>query len=220
MKLSRILMVTLLSLSIWSCDTKNETTIDEVEIPVEDSATTIEKPRRTYTLEKQNQWIDYYKKHINGFNLDNFKQDESFKIIRAESNITPIWSDKFLPVYKQFLAFNADSTQYVDIDSYKWGFDDKGELTIGPDQEIVLVNVPEKKIERLLFYGPSFWVEDAYFKNDSIVVLLENSSENKPAYQEINLNQNKSDYYIYDKDLEFKSDYFKDRITGIYDSPM
>lgn len=220
MKLNKIAILFLITGLIWSCDTKEEESIDETPLSEEMIEIETEKPVRTYSLEKQNEWVDYYSQNVKGFSLNNFVQDESFKIVRNESNITPIWSKDFKPVYKQFLAFNADSTKYVDIDSYKWGFDDKGELIVGPDQEIVLVDVANKKTERILFYGPSFWVEEAFFKNDSIVVLLENSTDNKPAYQEINLNQNKSDYYIYKDELEFQSEYLKNRVTDIYNSRM
>lgn len=217
MKLKKLSICVLILSLFWSCDFKSESKIEDIEIK-EDSATeTVVKPRRAYTLETQDHWLNYYQTEESDFNLANFKKDESYNIERIESNLTPIWSPDFNPVYKQFLAFNADSTQYVDIDSYKWGFDDQGELTIGPDQEIVLVNIPERKVERILFYGPSFWVEDAYFKNDSILVLLENSSENIPAYQEININQNTADYYIYSEPLEFQPEYLKSRVMRIYE---
>lgn len=205
----------LLIFVITSCDRKEE---NPSEIVMEEVGTdSVEIPaKRTYTMEIQDQWEDYYESKIAGFSKDNFKKDESFRIERAKGTVTPVWNDKFNPVYKDFFAWNADSTQYVDFDSYKWGFDDKGELVINPDQEIVLVNIPEKKVERLLFYGPSFWVEDAYFKNDSVVVLLENSTDRVPAFQEINLNQNYSQYYIYNKPLNFDSEYYKNRIEQIY----
>ena len=220
MKLSTIGFNLIIVILIWGCDTKSDSKIEDVTLPETEMDKLEDTPKRAYTLEKHNQWVDYYTQNNSSFSMDNFNIDETFKIVRNETNITPIWSEEFQPVYKQFLAFNADSTQYIDIDSYKWGFDEQGELMIGPDQEIVLVNIPDKKVERILFYGPSFWVEEAYFKNDSIVVLLENSTDKIPAYQEINLNQNTSDYYIYNEPLEFESEYLKNRITGIYTDPM
>lgn len=220
MKLKKFSIYIFMIAFFWACDTKSEKTIQDIDLNVKTEEETVVKPRRAYTLETQSHWLDYYKSENTDFDMSNFKKEDSFKIERMKTNLTPIWNPEFNPVYKQFLAFNADSTQYIDFDSYKWGFDDKGELIIGPDQEIVLVNIPEKKVERLLFYGPSFWVEEAYFKNDSIVVLLENSSENVPAYQEININQNTSDYYIYESPLEFHSDYLKRRVMSIYDNPM
>lgn len=200
---------------LQSCDTKKEESPEEIVLPTEEIQVE-ERPRREYTTEVRDNWVNYYKKNAPEFKRDNFKSEESFKIIRAKTNIVPVWSKNFNPVYKDFLVYNADSTMYVDFDSYKWGFDDNGELMINPDQEIVLVNIPEQKTERILFYGPSFWVEDAYFKNDSIVVLLENSTDRIPAYQEINLNSNESHYYLYGETLNFDSDYYRDRIARIY----
>lgn len=206
----------LMLLLLWNCDTKEPQPIDT---PLPDETTQKAEPQPTeklYSSAKQTQWESYYQSKIPNFDTEDFQQENAFKIERSPGTVTPIWDKKFNPVYKEFLAFNADSTQYVDIDSYKWSFDEKDELTIAPDQEIVLVNIPEKKVERLLFYGPSFWVEDAYFKNDSVVVLLENSTDRIPAYQEINLNQNQSQYYLYKKSLDFDSECFKNRIAQIY----
>lgn len=207
-------------IALSSCDFKKDTPPQDIDLQEEKTDTIVAKPEKKYALATQNNWEKYYSQKDSGFDMSNFEKEESFKIVRMESQSTPIWSQDFNPVYKDFFAFNADSTQYVDIHSYKWNFDDNGELIIGPDQEIVLVDIPNKKSERILFYGPSFWVEDAYFKNDSIVVLLENSTDKTPAYQEINLNQNLSQYYIYKEPLNFDSDYLKNKISEIYTDPM
>lgn len=202
-------------LLLHSCDQRKEEMPQDVVLPTEEIEPEV-LPRREYTTEVRDQWVNYYQDKAPDFKRDNFKSEESFKIVRSKSNIVPVWSDDFNPVYKDFLAYNADSTMYVDFDSYKFGFDPNGELMIQPDQEIVLVNIPEKKTERILFYGPSFWVEDAYFKNDSVVVLLENSTDRIPAYQEINLNTNQSRYFLYGGELDFDSEYYKNRIGRIY----
>ncbi|MDO5656145.1 MAG: hypothetical protein Q4G27_08405 [Flavobacteriaceae bacterium] len=211
----KVTILFLTFLLIQSCD-KKEDTISDVALPTEKSDSLSVKKTATYSTAVLDNWMDYYNKNVATIRAENFSTEESFKLVRTESTTIPIWNKNFNPVYKDFLIYNADSTMYVDIDSYKWGFDDKGLLVINPDQEIVLVNIPEKKSERLLFYGPSYWVEDAYFKNDSIVVLLENSTDRIPAYQEINLKSNTSKYFLYDKSLDSESDYYKNRISRIY----
>lgn len=218
-KLNFILAIILLS--IISCYDKKEKQPDEIEIPKDTiQQVEIEKPTEETAHDKVfvalENWKNYYKKRINGFDLNDFKKDESYSFEREHSHIEPIWSDNFNPIHKQFLVYNSDSTIYIDFDSYKWGLDKKNRLMIEPDQEVTLVNIAEKKIERLLFYGPSFWVEDAYFKNDSTLVLLENSTDQTPAYQEVNLNTNTGQYFTYKKSTGFDSDYYKDRVLSIY----
>lgn len=214
--MQKIIILIFILILVYSCDTRKEDQPADIQLPTEQIVTVAVDKQPTYSTAVRNQWESYYADIIPNFSRENFTTEESFKIIRSKGTVTPIWDKKFNPVYKDFFAFNADSTQYIDFDSYKWGFDDKGQLVINPDQEIVLVNIPQKKVERILFYGPSFWVEDAYFKNDSVVVLLENSTDRIPAYQEINLKQNKSNYYLYNKSVDFDSEYYKNRISRIY----
>ncbi|QAR30053.1 hypothetical protein EQP59_01110 [Ornithobacterium rhinotracheale] len=206
-------------LFIWSCDNKKETSPSEMPTP----PTEAEKPVEEIEANKPNEfnaWVDYYKRLQSDFSVEKFKKDASFDVIRSESSVKPLWDKDFDPLYKDYLIYNSDSTQYIDIDSYKWGLEKDKKLQINADQEVVLVNIPEKKVQRILFYGPAYWVEAAYFKNDSTVVLLENSEENIPAYQEINLNKNTTDYYLYSEPLKKSSEYLKKRILSIYNKEL
>ncbi|MBV7441855.1 hypothetical protein KRX57_10530 [Weeksellaceae bacterium TAE3-ERU29] len=199
-----------------ACDSKKEKQPNEVEISEEKPTEDINQ----YSQETFNSWLNYYNNQINGFDLTNFEKEKPFKIIRSKSNVTPVWDKNFNANYKNYLVYSPDSTKYIDFDSYKWKFDKKKGLEIGPDQEIVLVNIPEKKVESILFYGPSYWVENAYFKNDSVVVLLENSSDGRPGYQEINLNKDSSQYYIYPKKVKNPEEYLKNRILSIQNKDL
>lgn len=215
------LFYALVLILVWSCDFKPEPQPIDTPLPDEVQSETMDTQKaEAYAKSalKQSQWESYYQEKMDDFAKEDFKKENAFKIERSPSTVTPIWEEKFNPIYKEFFSYNADSTKYIDIDSYKWSIDEQGELSIAPDQEIALVNIPEKKVERILFYGTSFWVEDAYFKNDSVIVLLENSTDKIPAYQEINLNQNTSKYYIYKKALDFDSDYYKNRMSRMYKS--
>lgn len=218
-----IVLGSVFSFALHSCNNKKEKQPNEIEIPKDTiQQVEVEKPTEEIIHEKPKvfvaleNWKNYYDKRIKGFDLKDFKKDESHSFEREHSHIEPIWSDNFNPIHKQFLVYNSDSTIYIDFDSYKWGLNEKNQLMIEPDQEVTLVNIAEKKIERLLFYGPSYWVEDAYFKNDSTLVLLENSTDQTPAYQEVNLNTNTGQYFTYKKSTGFDSDYYKDRVLSIY----
>ena len=213
MKKSNIIYLISVFFLFQSCNLKKEKEPQEEQI-----TTQTDKPTEhvnQYSQEVFNSWLDYYKNEINNFDSSKFEKEKPFKIVRAKSDLTPVWDEKFDSIYKDFLIYNPDSTKYIDFDSYKWKLNNKKDLQIGPDQEIVLVNIPEKKVERLLFYGPSYWVENAYFKNDSIIVLMENSSEGKPGYQEINLNTNTSQYYIYPEKVKNPEKYLKNRILSV-----
>ncbi|MGI9526937.1 MAG: hypothetical protein ACR2MS_07500 [Weeksellaceae bacterium] len=218
----KIYMLSLLFLifGLVSCDFKKDEKIEDTAIPVtsdkdsEDNKKTVETAPETFKpLES---WKGYYSDKVQGFDMSHFKKKESFDLVPHETTVKPIWSPEFNPVYKKFIKYNHDSTKYVDFMSYKLQFDQNNEVSISPDQEVVIVDVKNKKIESILFYGPSYWIEDAYFKNDSTLILLENSTDQVPAYQEINLNTLKSDYYTYDKKLDFSSSYLKDKLLSIY----
>lgn len=211
----RLLFFSFFLLIFVSCNLKKEESIDEtsIENEVQNNENKAVNPEVFKPLDD---WKTYYHNRINDFDMANFKKQESFNLTAQKSEIVPIWSPDFNPFYKNFIRFNIDSTKYVDFMSYKLQFDEKNNLMISPDQEVVVVDLPNKKVERILFYGPSYWIEDAYFKNDSTLVLLENSNEQKPAYQEINLNTLKSDYYTYNKKVDFNSDYLKENLDNLY----
>lgn len=200
-------------LSLYNCNKKSEEK-PEKEPVANDTIQTAKKD--VYSDKVFETWIAYYKGLDPNFQSKLFEKEAPYKIIREKATSPAVWDAKFNSVYKDFLIYNADSTQYIDIDSYKWKMLAGDQLQIGPDQEILLVNIPNKKVERILFYGPSFWVENAYFKNDSTIVLLENSSDKKPGYQEINLNTDSAQYYIYPKALKEPSEYLKKRILSTY----
>jgi hypothetical protein len=79
--------------------------------------------------------------------------------------------------YKAFLKYSPDSSMFVDIDSYNIEIHkDKNGRTVplekGPDTEVSLVNVPEKKRTRLVFLGPGNGVEDASWIDNQTVLLI------------------------------------------------
>ncbi len=161
-------------------------------------------------------WVDYYKTYDTTFNIKNFEHKFAQPFKRMPGNIQGNFSKEFNPVYEPFLMHSPNNKFYVDIDSYTWEvFVDRGkeELSFAPDQEINLVNKEEKTVTRIDFRGPSEWVEDAFWVNDSIVVLLENSDEKIPALTLIRLFDDTKEYYRYKDTLNFKSGFSKKRLA-------
>ncbi|MXV37314.1 hypothetical protein GO491_01290 [Flavobacteriaceae bacterium Ap0902] len=223
MNLRIITAIAILIALLHGCDFKKDEKIEDTVLEekkmVEDKSS--ETVAESQTFKTQENWESYYKDHIQGFDTRSFSKEDSFKLYpEATSTVKPIWDPEFNPVYENFIKYNEDSTKYVDFMSYKLQFDAHNELLVSPDQEIVMVDIKNKKVERILFYGPSYWIEDAYFKNDSTLVLLENSTENIPAYQEINLHTNQSTYYTYKEPTDFQSSYLKDRVISLYDDNL
>lgn len=220
MKLRNLILL-IIFLGIIGCDFKKDEKIEDTTLEnSESNKDAKEKVASPQNFESLNQWQAYYKSKYKDFDMHNFKKQESFKLVSHASEVTPVWSPEFKPIYQKFIKYNQDSTKYVDFMSYKLQFDNNNEVLLSPDQEIVLVDIPNRKVESILFYGPSYWIEDAYFKNDSTLVLLENSTDQVPAYQEININTLQSDYYTYHKSLDFSSNYLKEKLLSIYNDNL
>lgn len=197
------------SFLISACNSKEKKNVDEVD------TTSNSYSYESLSKERFKKWINYYKENEPGFEFDNFLKENTFKIIKQPTTTPASFSNDFNKRYKSFLAYNADSTMYVDIDSYLLQFNDKGSVDYNADQEIILVDITKKEASRILFYGPSFWVEDAFFKNDSTLILLENSNDRVPGYQEINLNTLTSIPFTYKDTLNFDSKFYNYRVNEI-----
>ncbi|MCD9855911.1 hypothetical protein LUD75_14390 [Epilithonimonas sp. JDS] len=164
--------------------------------------------------ETLNNWVDYYKKIDPDFNLDNFEFESENSFDKIAGNIYGIYDKEFDKLYSDFLIYSPNRQKYIDIDSYHWSLDDEGKPGFEVDQEINLVDISNKKIEKIAFYGSSNWVEDAYWKDDQTIVLLENSYEQRPAIREMNFNSMKSRTFKYQDSLKTISEYSKERIMA------
>lgn len=158
-----------------------------------------------------NKWVEYYRDRKPSFSLTNFKLEttDSLKIING--NVFGSFDKEFDIIYKDFLIYNSAKNQYLDFDSYSWTIDENGEFYFSPDQEISLVDIENKAVNRIAFRGTSQWVEDAYWKNDSTIVLLENDSEKKPIITVINLKKELIQNFKYNDTLDFETDYTTER---------
>ncbi|MBL1278797.1 MAG: hypothetical protein COA33_000870 [Fluviicola sp.] len=132
-------------------------------------------------------WSSYYKSLDSSFSADNFFLEDMKSINFIPGNINGIFDDEFDEIYTDFIVFSPSKVQYIDLDSYQWTIDENDSPIFSADQEINLVNISEQTVERIDFKGPHQWVEDAYWIDDSTIVLLENSSEGILRVSKINL---------------------------------
>lgn len=213
-------MAFLFSVFLMSCGqttspTENETMETKptenqpTENPVNDSTTEAHKqkttPAESFAEILENpvlkQWEDFYSKHNPDFSVSDLIFAETTEVDFIPGNVYGIFDEEFDSTYWPFLIFNSDSLQYLDIDSYQW-FVDNGELTGSPDQAIQWVDVNQKTVTRIGFYGPSQWVEDAFWKDDSTVVFLEKDSEGNPSLTIMNLHTRTSAVYAGETTIE------------------
>ena len=89
-----------------------------------------------------------------------------------------------------------------------------GSASFEADQQIVLVDWKKKKAQHIAFFGPSFWIEEAFWKDDSEVFLLGNSYEKVPFIIEFNLAKNWKKYYKYSDTLKFETSYTNERLRS------
>ncbi|AUC78690.1 hypothetical protein CW736_04465 [Nonlabens sp. MB-3u-79] len=78
----------------------------------------------------------------------------------------------FDSIYSKFLVYQNNKEKYVDLDCYHWIANQKGNLKFWPDLKINLVDLKNKSVHRWAFRSPSQWVENIFWQNDSLMVLL------------------------------------------------
>lgn len=159
-------------------------------------------------------WLDYYKKIDPKFGLEKFDFVSENAFDKTAGNIYGIYDKEFDKLYSDFLIYSPNREKYIDFDSYHWSLDDEGEPGFEVDQEINLVEIPNKKIEKIDFYGSQNWVEDAYWKDDHTIVLLGNSYEQRPTITEMNFVSMKSQSFKYQDYLKKVSEHSKERIMA------
>jgi hypothetical protein len=143
--------------------------------------------------------------------LDNFEFKSKDTLEKCQGSVYAKYDRAFDAIYSQFLIFNSTEEMYLDFDSYSWVVDEAYTLLFSPDQEINLIDRHNKTVDRIAFRGPSQWVEDAYWQDDTIVVLLENTCKTQPIISKIDLKNKSVNTFIYKDSLTIKSDYSKMR---------
>lgn len=214
MKPNRIL-ISFSLLILLSCNSKSPELKIQTENPTikeQKTVTNFFKYSQNETLEN---WITYYQTNIDSnFKIDRFEQTYKSEFDKLQGNIYGIFDKEFDKTYTDFLIYSPNKQNYIDIDSYQWSLseEDSDELLFEVDQEINLVNIPTKKVERIGFRGSTGWVEDVYWKNDSIIVLLEITTNRVPIITQMNLYSGESLSFTYQDTLKEMSNYSNKRI--------
>lgn len=210
----KILILCLLLL-LFSCK-ESSTKEKKSNVPIQNNSQINTNEKSGFLEESKpelNKWKDFYTKLDPDFSVEKFEKTDSYKLEPMEGSVQGVFEEDFDPVYSDFLIYNSKKDKYIDIDSYSWILDGN-EILFEADQEVNVVDIPTKTITRIAFMGPSYWVEDAYWKDDFTVVLLENNDERIPMVAEINLKTNQVVRYAYKDTLKVDSDYTNQRIQG------
>lgn len=212
MDFRKISIAVLFALIIISCSDKKDEPVENEPLFEMDSAEVDNSESMRFEQNPtMKDWLNFYKKENSEMGLGNFELQETKTLQTMEGSVYGTFDTEFDSVYKPFLIYNPSNTMYVDIDSYNWVLDEDGTAMFEPDQEINLVDVNKKSITRVAFYGPSHWVEDVFWINDSVFVLLENSDQNETSFQLINLQENSISSYINTQPLKISEGFYNDQ---------
>ena len=211
MKINFFLYILLIGF-LFSCDKKQS--IDPEKQIIKSTNDSTEISILNPEIETLTNWINYYRNEVDSsFSLENFKLQSIEKLPKIKGSVYGIFDEHFDEIYKEFIVYSPNRQNYVDFDSYQWSFDSiKKQLVYEADQEINLVKIFENKVERIGFRGPSYRVENAYWQNDSIIILLENSSDKVPTINKIDINSMKITTFNYQDTLKKASDFSNIRI--------
>ncbi len=195
-----------------SCSDKKEESVENEPLAEPDSVNVVENSETINFKENPTMkvWLGFYKKENPEMGLDNFELQKTEKLETMGGSVSGTFDKEFDSVYLPFLIYNPSKTMYVDLDSYNWVLDKNGNAMFEADQEVNLVNLKDETVKRVGFYGPSHWVEDAFWINDSVFVLLENDDQNQTGFQLINLQENSISSYINTKSLKIREEFYND----------
>lgn len=212
MDFRKISIAVLFGLIIISCSDKKDESVENERLVDVDSTevTDISEPISFETNPTMKGWLDFYKKENPEMGLANFELQKTGKLETMEGTVSTIYEPDFDSVYLPFLVFNPSKTMYIDLDSYNWVPDENGNAMFEADQEVNLVNLKDKTVTRVGFYGPSYWAEDAFWMNDSVFVLLENDDQNQTGFRLINLQEKTISSYLNNQPLKVNEIFYND----------
>ena len=157
-------------------------------------------------------WFKYYKEKNPAFSAEKFTIQQTSPLSYGETSVKILNEKGFNEIYAPFFIFNESKDHYLDIDSYHWIISPDGYAGFEADQQIVLVDIKKKEARQIAFYGPSFRIEDAVWKGDSVAVLLGNSYEKVPFKVEFNFPKNLVKNYQYSDTLKFEKPFSEIRL--------
>lgn len=159
-------------------------------------------------------WFSYYEKANPNFSLEDFVFVGKSNFSETRASVFGSFDKEFNEKHADLLVYNSSKTQYIDFDSYNLGFDEDGTAWTQGEQEIVLVDLTTKKVARIDFRGLFSWVEDAFWLNDSFVVLLENNMDKKPSITFLDLEKHESRSFSYKTPIENAEEYSELRLES------
>ncbi len=214
MDFCKISILSIFLFFIISCSQKNEAPVADEPIIETDSLATEENTDDGFAVFGENKtlqrWLNFYQKENPGLKLENFKLQGSEKLEMMEGSVAGSFDEDFDSVYLPFLVYNPSKTLYLDLDSYNWVLDKEGNALFEADQEVNLVNLKEKTVKRIAFYGSSYWAEDAFWVTDSAFVLLQNNDQNEIEFRLYNLKDNSVSSYFYSEPLKIRDEFYND----------
>jgi hypothetical protein len=109
------------------------------------------------------------------FDWSNFRMMNSWK--EDSLYITPFEpASTYYENYKPYLKYSPDGSMFIDLDSYNLTLEkdkngQKVAIESGPDTEVSLVNIKDKKKTRLVFLGPGSSIEDgSWIDNENLIL--------------------------------------------------
>lgn len=211
----KIITFSLLILLISCKNDSEEKTVSKPE--TEESAEDKNEEINFSTIENQTleNWKKYYQTMDSAFNLAEFEFVSTSDLESMKGSVHAKYEEEFDTIYNNFLIYSPSKEKYLDIDSYYWQIKEeegKDEILYAADQEINVIDLKDSTIHRIAFRGPSFTVEDAYWKDENQVVLLEGTYESSPNINVIDLEKEKIYSYSYPDTLNKRSLYTDKRI--------
>ncbi len=189
---------------LFSCDKPVEKKTGTVQ--EQKPAATAQTPAIPAEETAMQKWQQFYQNQDQTFQPEKFTAQPKSKINYREDE-SPILPDQdFNMLYQPFLVFSPDRSKYIDIDSYHWQLYD-GNASFEADQKAVLVDMNSKTSQQIAFFGPSFRIEEAYWKNDHQAVLLGNTYEKVPFFIEYDFRENTQQFFQYPDTLKFEKTY-------------
>jgi hypothetical protein len=153
-----------------SCNSSDDRQIE----PVPDSSAYVTESDKVDTILSP-ETFQFFTKPEAQVSNEKFKMVNTWKedsMLNSDFNTTKSFVDK----YGELLRFSPDSAHFIDLGSYnvEVEVDAKGNKTyqdLGPDIEISLVSINDKKRTRLIFLGPGSMVDDAGWMDNETAII-------------------------------------------------
>ncbi|MVZ60870.1 hypothetical protein [Sphingobacterium humi] len=213
-RISSISLGLFLIFSILACQNNRQEQNNHSSSEEPDSNKVLSLQQQWDTLSDGNltDWKQYYQQYDSSFHLAHFQAGDSIHINPMKATAKASYDPDFNPIYTSFLIYAPSKNKYIDIDSYFWFPDEKGEPAFEADQEVSLVDLEQKSSTRISFSGPSERIEQVTWLNEQEVLLLGINYEKQPYIQHLNLKTNHGRLYHYPSSIPGTHDYLLNRI--------